>query len=350
MAIGDTVLPGTEVVDNSKIWRVPLILNHHYVLDYIQDQRYLDLTESLLTGNIRTPIVHLTNENICRKGTSCGYEGPGMLSTNEDKLIVEEPGNFIWAYKTPYIYGYKVEDKLEIKENNETLQKLSFDNIRNDTIPNHFVSEEQVKEWFERAAEGDEIILDYYLSNFNDGRNPVLPSHIVAYFGESVQEYMHNYTSNAPVMAYKNDYTAVEIGSSASTLGSYPEYGDAARAANAREFARRWNGTIVPPDNYASGKETGGFISVRDPKAPGGYASHGTCPPARALRNAVSAAGCPLPVGMTWAFHTVSYGYNPATDVKVFNTNEYPIKIIMSSSGAGAGTTTYAQIFHLVPN
>lgn len=344
-------MPGSDVVEESNIRKVPLILNHHYVIDFIEDQLYLDLVESLLTGSIRTPTVYLISDNISRDGISIGYEGPGMLKAKDNKLTVQEPDNFIWAFKSPYIYGYKTKDGLELKENEETLKVIRFNDIANDTIPSTYFSGEEIKEWFENSQEGDEIVLDYYLTNFNDGRNSVLPHQVVPYFGDSVQEYMKDYPSGSPVMAYKINYSLEQISSSSSVLDSHPEFGDMARAYNAQVFAYRWNGTIIPPDSISSGKERGiSFTVVRDPKAPGGFAAHGTCPPARALRNAVSGAGSPLPVGLRWGYEAVMFGFNPATDVKVTNTNEDPILILMWTSGSGGGTITYAQVFRLVVN
>lgn len=347
---GDTILPGTDVVDDSKIRRAPLITHPRYLIEFARDYRIMDLMESLLTGSIRTPIVHLTGGSISRYGIATGYEGPGMLVVNAGKLTVNPPDNFIWGFKNPYIYGYKTKNGLEISENNQTLRVVGGEDISNDTIPNQYISGEKVKEWYDKAQVGDKIVLDYALTNFNDGRNTVPPSRIVDYFGESVQEYIKDYPDGAPVMAYMQGYTTQKVSGSASYLGSFPEFNDYSRAHNAREFAEKWNGTIVPPQSLASGKKSGGFVAVRDPEAPGGFASHGTCPPARALRGAVTSAGVPLPVGLNWSFHCIAFGVDPSTGVKVNNTGEYPLLIVMWTAGAAGNTQIYAEVYELVPN
>ena len=94
---------------------------------------------------------------------------------------------------------------------------------------------------------GDYINLDYSLTGFNDGRNQVTPSQIKTFFGESVITYMKNYPTGSPVMAYMGPHSENVTGSFAESLGSHPEYGDTARAYNAMQFARGWNGTIIPP-------------------------------------------------------------------------------------------------------
>jgi hypothetical protein len=149
---------------------------------------------------------------------------------------------------------------------------------------------------------------------------------------------------------YMHDYDSTNISSAVSYLGSYPQYGDNARAYNARQFAKAWNNTIIPPHTTATGKETTGFTSIADPEAPGGSATHGTCPPARALRAVVSDVGFPLPTGMTWEFHTVLFGFSPSTGIKVTNTADYPVKIIMWTTGSGGNTRIYAKLEKLTPS
>ena len=350
MNIGDTVLPGMDVVDDGKIRKVPVLSHTEYLIDYAKDLRVIDIIDSVITGVVRTPIAQITSGSVSRYGVAQGFEGPGMLKVNAGKLVVQAPGNFIWGYKTPYTYGIKTKDGLKIVEGGKTLKTVAYDDISNDTVPHDYLSSNRTKRWYLKSDEGDKVALDYALSYFNDGRNMVSPSQIKKYFGESVQEYMENYPNGSPIMAYMHSYTEETSSSAVSFLGSYPQYDDSKRAFNARAFAASWNGTIIPPNTRSSGKETVRFTASRDPHAPGGYASHGSCPPARALRAVSSDAGFPLPSGMTWEYHAVLFGFNPATGIKVNNTGKYPVKIIMWTTGSGGGTKIYARMVRLVPN
>jgi hypothetical protein len=133
------------------------------------------------------------------------------------------------------------------------------------------------------------------------------------------------------------------------SLGSYPEYGNDVREFNARQFVDAWNNTIIPPNSSGNGRDYISFGSASDPEAPGGSAAHGVCPPARALRAAVLAEGFSLPVGMSGDENAVLFGYNPASDIKVTNNHDYPVKIIMWTEGSGTGMVIYAKIIRLKP-
>lgn len=350
MSIGDTVIAGMDVVDDNKIRKVPVISNPSYLIEYARDLRFKDLTESLLTGVVKTPISKITSGSVSRYGVAQGFDGPGMLTVSAGKLVVESPQTFVWGFKTPYTYGVKTENGLDIVENNKTIKTVAYDNINNDTVPHQYLTVKNLKEWYDDADNGDKVAIDYALGNFSDGRNKVVPSKIKEFFGESTVEYMENYPAGSPVMAYMHSFAMVNSSSAVSYLGSYPQYDDSKRAYNARAFAAAWNGTIIPVNTVASGKETVGFTSSRDPEAPGGYASHGSCPPARALRAVSADAGFPLPTGMTWEFHAVLFGFNPATGIKVKNTGDNPVKIIMWTTGSGGNTKIYAKMIELVPN
>lgn len=350
MAIGDTVIAGMDVVDDSKIRKVPIISHLSYLAEYAKDSRFNELIESLLTGVVKTPISQITSGSVSRSGVAQGFEGPGMLTVSAGKLVVQSPNTFIWAFKTPYTYGVKTDKGLAIKENNKTIKVVSYDNINNNSVPHDYVSVSILKRWYLDADEDDKIAIDYGLSNFSDGRNNVTPSEIKKFFGESVVTYLENYPNGSPVMAYMHGYNSTKIASSVSYLGSYPALNDAKRAYNAKSFARAWNGTIIPPNTTSSGKETVGFTESTDPTAPGGAAAHGTCPPARALRAVAADAGFPLPTGMTWEYHAVLFGYNPATGIKVTNTGDNPVQIVMWTTGSATNTKIYAMMIKLAPN
>ncbi|MGZ7109061.1 MAG: hypothetical protein ACXVHW_08845, partial [Methanobacterium sp.] len=92
-----------------------------------------------------------------------------------------------------------------------------------------------------------------------------------------------------------------------------------------------------------------GFDTAADPHAPGGSAAHGVCPSARTLRSAAYAAGFGLPVGLSNEDTAVMFGFNPAVDVKVTNSRNYPVQIIMWTEGSGTGMAIYSKIIEYRP-
>lgn len=347
--IGDTVLSGTSVVDDKKIRKVPILYHPEYVVDYITELNFIDFFDAIVTGTVKTPIGRITDSSISKSGIAQGFNGPGILAVKNEKLSVTSPGAFVYGYKTPYVYGYKTDAGLEIKEGNKTIKVVSSNQISNDTIPHDYVSVKSVKKWYNGAEIGDYITLDYAISNFNDGRNLVAPKDIEKFFGEDVVNYLENYPSESPVLVYMGPVTEKVIGSNGDSLGSYPEYNDAIREQNSRAFVEAWNGTIIPPHTTSSGKETVGFGRSIDPHAPGGWASHGVCPAARAMRGAVFQAGFGLPTGLNGGEYAVNFGYNPAVDVKVTNNLDYPVKIVMWTSGSGPSMGIYAKVIEYKP-
>ncbi|WP_225370178.1 hypothetical protein [Methanobrevibacter arboriphilus] len=151
-------------------------------------------------------------------------------------------------------------------------------------------------------------------------------------------------------MVYKANYTEFNVTDAYTYLGSYPQYNDANRAYNAKQFAKAWNGTIIPPNSTSSGIDIVDFAVSSDPKAPGGGASHGVCPPARTLRSIALAMGLSLPNGMNGDHDAVNFGVNPGSGIKVTNSLDYPIKIIMWTEGEGTGMIIHAKMIEMVPN
>ncbi len=347
--LGDTVVAGTYVVDDSKLRKVPILYHPEYLLDYVNDMRIADFIDALLTGTVKMPIGRITGSTISTAGIAQGFEGPGVLALTENKLTVNPPGNFVYGYKSPYTFGIKTKDGLEIKEGKTTIKIVPYDQISNETVPHTYVSANNIKKWFNSAGIGERITLDYAIANFNDGRSLVNPENIQKFFGDDLITYMKNYGVGLPVLVYAGNVTEKVIGNGGDSLGSFPEYNDAIREGNSREFVEAWNGTIIPPHTTSSGKETVGFGRSPDPHAPGGWASHGVCPAARTLRGATSQAGFGLPTGLTWGEYAVQFGFNPATGVKVTNTKNYPVKIIMWTEGSGPGMAIYAKVIGLVP-
>lgn len=347
MSIGDTVMAGMKVVDNNKIRKVPILYNYEYIQSLFQEEKYLQILNGLFTGSLETPLSQIAGGSMSLQGVAQGFDGPGFLGVNGQKLVVNPPQTFVWGYKTGYTVGVKTKDGLEIREGGKSgklVKTISSSNMNNDTISHDYVSLTTFKEWYNKASVGDYIYLDYSLSGFSDGRNQVTPDKIKTYFGDSTVTYMKNYPSGSPVMAYMGTHNESVISSSAESLGSHPEYGDAARAYNGWSFAKAWNGTIVPPNSSSHGKETVYFEAVFDANATGNYATHGVCPAARSMRNAIGAAGLPTPSGIRWEELSVAYGTSPTVGVKVYNNQKYPIKIVMWTEGSGAGMVIYTKI------
>lgn len=349
LGIGDTVVAGTTVTDDSKIRKVPILYHPEYLIDDLSNMRFYDFMDAIITGTVKTPIEKITSDSISGNGIAQGFNGPGVLAVTDNKLTVIPPGNFVYGYKTPYTFGIKTKDGLQIMEGKNVLKVVPYDQISNSTIPHNYVSANSVKEWYKDASNGDRITLDYAIAKFNDGRNLVAPENIASLFGADVLNYMEHWPTGRPVMAYAASTTQKVIGTGNDVVGYYSEYNNVERAFNSQSFVNAWNGTIIPPHTTSSGKETVGFERVADPKAPGGWASHGTCPPARALRAAAFGAGLGLPVGMQSGEFAMKIGYNPATDVTITNTKDYPIQIFMWTTGSGTSMGLHAKIVELIP-
>ncbi|MDY9923434.1 hypothetical protein [Methanobacterium sp.] len=350
MSIGDTVVSGMKVVDDAKIRKVPVLFNFEYLKNLFEEEKYLPIINGLLTGSLETPLSQLANGNISAQGVAQGFEGPGYLSVQGQQLVVNAPQTFVWGYKTGYTVGVKTKDGVEIRnggKSGELVKTVAESDIKNDTIPNEYVSITTFKKWYNKSTEGDYIYLDYSLTRFNDGRNQVTPNQIKTFFGESVVTYMKNYPAGSPVMAYMGPHSENVTSSYTEALGSYPEYGDSARAYNAMSFARAWNGTIIPPKTGSNGKENIGFEPCPDPNATGGSAVHGVCPAARSLRGATTSAGLPLPSGIRWDELAIAYDTSPTVGVKVYNNHDYPIKLVMWTEGSGAGLVIHSQVVRL---
>ena len=345
--IGDTVITGMDVVDEGKLRKVPLTYHPDYLIKDIQEERFSDLFTALMTGAVETPIDELTGDHISSQGTAQGFEGPGILVVNGDKLSVSSPGTFVWGFKKAYTYGVKTNNGLEIRENGTTIKTVPYTDISNSTVPHKYVTVKTLKKWYNKANNGAKIALDYGLSNFNDNRNSVAPEEIKTFFGEDVLNYMENYPSGSPVMVYAKSTTQTVVGTGAEVLGSYTNYSTAARAYNAMQFVKGWNNTIIPPHTTSHGKETVGFQGISDPHAPDDSATHGVCPAARSLRSAVMSDGFPLPVGMSTGEYAVLYGFEPSAGILLNNTNDYPVKIVMWTTGSGASLHIYTKAIAL---
>ena len=347
--IGKTVFAGDDVIEESNINHYPVVTNIDYLIENFRTLDFQAAIKAISTGVVALPISEFTSGGISDSGIAEGFSGPGVLTEENNKLIVKGPDNFVWGYKVPYTKAFKTNDGLDIVEENVTVRTIGKNDINNNTIDSRYISGDVVAKWYNRKDIGEFITLDYGIAGFSDNRSLIKPDEIKPYFGDEVYEYIQKYPSNTPIMVYKANYDEV-VGSDAySYLGSYPQYNDANRAFNAKQFVTAWNGTIIPPNSSSSGAEIIGFAISKDPKAPGGGASHGVCPPARALRSVASAMGFPLPSGMNWGHEAVNFGVNPGSEIRVTNNGEFPVKLIMWTEGEGTGIVIYAKLIKLVP-
>lgn len=347
--LGKTVFVGESVVDESKIDKYPIVTNIDYLFNRLKVFDFSSVFISISTGVVPLPVYEFSSSGISDSGVATGFSGPGILTEENNKLIVKPPDNFVWGYKTPYTIAIKTEDGINIVEENKTVKFVGKDDINNNTIPHKYISGEVVESWFNQSNVGDNLTLDYGLSDFSDNRTFIKPDEIKDFFGESVLNYTYYYPSSSPVMVYEANYTEFNVTDAYTYLGSYPQYNDANRAYNAKQFAKAWNGTIIPPNSTSSGIDIVDFAVSSDPKAPGGGASHGVCPPARTLRSIALAIGLSLPKGMNGDHDAVNFGVNPGSGIKVTNSLDYPIKIIMWTEGEGTGMIIHAKMIEMVP-
>lgn len=349
--VGSTVFQKEDVIDENKIYKFPIILKFPNLIKNIEEENYFNSYLSILTGAVVTPTSSLVLGNVSVEGEINNLTGPGVLKIAKNKIIIEDPDNFVYGYKVSYGYASKTENGIKITENGTFIKELSFNDINENNLETNGQNVSKIKKWAEDpdTKVGSNLTVSYALANFSDGRNSVKPHEIEKFFGKEVNDYILAYPVNSPVMVYSHDYEEVLISSSSSSLGSYPQYGDAIRANNAYSFALAWNGTIIPNGTRSSGKENQGFEIARDPKAPAGGAAHGVCPPARSLRGAITSVGIPLPEGMSWNHEAIQFGYAAASGIKVTNVLDNPIKIKMWTTGSGTGLVIYTELYELVP-
>ncbi|UTB31629.1 MAG: hypothetical protein NKF70_08785 [Methanobacterium sp. ERen5] len=346
--IGDTVVSGQSVVNSNNIRKVPVIYHPDYLIDDLKNQEYGDFYTAITTGSVETPINKITSGNVTNTGVAKGFDGPGMVTVNGSKLVVNAPGTFVWGFKTPYTVAVKTSNGLDIKVQNKTVKSIATADISNSTVSGTNMTTNAIKSWFNASDVGDNLTIDYSLAKFNDGRNTVPPSEILSLFGENTTKYIAGYPSGSPVMVYNAATNQTVVGSGNSVLGAYEEYDNSLRAVNARVFVEGWNNTIVPPHTTAYGKTNVTFVGVYDPEL-NSYPSHGACPSGRALRAAVMGAGFPLPGGMSSGFYAVSVDANPSSGISIYNPTDYPVKVVLWTVGGGTGMSIYAQAIQYTP-
>ncbi len=354
LPIGSTVFNGTNVVNDNNIHKVPLLYHPEYLIQYAKDQKFTEIFTSLVTGTVPTPIKDVTNGSISDSGVAEGFTGPGMLTVQNNRLVVNPPNTFIWGDVTPYTVAVRTNNSVELMQNNKTVKTVSAQDISNDTIPHQYMSVDDFEKWYNNSNVGDSVNLDYSLSNLSDGRNMVTPDEIKTYFGDDVLKYMetHEVTSNETIMVYNGGKNEEIVGSSQTVMDSYAGMDNNARVFNAMSFIQAWNNTIIPPNSWGYCSDNVSYVSVYDPNPTQGvgWAEHGTCPPGRALRDASLDAGFSIPTGMTMDYtNVISDTASLTSGIQIYNNNDYPVKVIMWSDGDNTGMPIYAQIVKLSP-
>ncbi|MBO7715129.1 MAG: hypothetical protein J6S85_16290 [Methanobrevibacter sp.] len=348
---GSTVFAGDNVIDKNKIDKYPIVSNFGSLLTQIGDGELADAFFSIATGAVPTPSSELLYGNVSSDGVVDDFEGPGYVVVDNDKITVNPPGDFVWGYNSPYLQAKIVPDGIDIFNNktNQTVGHIDPKTMTNDTIPGQRVNVETLKYWYNHYGQGSKYNLDYCINGFNDNRSYITPDMLKEKFPEAY-EYSLKYPGGSPVVVYGENYTETKVASTYTYLDSHPQYNDANREFNAKQFVKAWNGTIIPSNAYGCGREGVGFSSVPESEAESGMATHGVCPPARSLRNAVLSLGFSLPIGMDSGRDAVLYGFSPSTGIKINNTLSYPIKIKMWTEGSGAGMRIYTDVYEMIPN
>ena len=306
---------------------------------------------SLSTGFVPMDFSSISGSGIDSYGHVANVEGPGFLTFEGDKLAVKAPDNYVWGYSDTYKYLNKTETGVDIVENGTVIKSVPESEIKNLNFSSQYFDNETIRSWYNYdASVGSIFTLEKGMSDFSDGRNDISSDDVPKIFGQDVVDYAAEYPTGSPILLYSGNYTEQPGEVYGTSLGSHPEYGDGTREINARQFVEAWNGTVIPPNSTSSGKDYVYFESANDAQAPGGSAAHGVCPPARALRAAVTAEGFDLPVGMCWDEDAVLFGYNPAQGILVYNNHDYPVKLNMWVEGEGTGMGIYAQIIRYIPN
>lgn len=349
---GSTVKAGDKIIDVPTMQKVPVIAQPQNIIRPITTLDVQSLFTIFTTGMAPKDVIK-NDTYITRDGSvSDQVSDLGVVVEDENgKISINKTDRMVWGYKLSKTYAVKDGESINLVENNTTTKSMKVSEINNDTVPTDFRSAATIKEWAESAADGSNLSVDYYLGNFSDNRSAVYSKEdIIKYFGEDAYKYMKEYTPGAPVLVYEHNASKTKVSEGVSVVESLAGYPTQIRAANAREFARGWNGTIIPPHSAAHGKEDVSFTAIAESEAASGSATHGVCPPGRSLRQAVLALGNPLPVGMSMGDEAILYEYRPTIDVSVTNNGDYPIKIIMWTEGEGGGTTIYTEIYELKDN
>ena len=347
---GSTVFAGDNIIDENKVDKFPIVSNLGALFEQIGNGEIVDAFFSIATGAVPTPPSTILFGNVSNDGVVDEFEGPGYVLVSNDNITVYPPGEMVYGFNTPYTQLVIVPDGIDIVnvKTNKTTGHIDPKTMTNDTIPGKVISVENIKYWYNTCPQGSRYSVEFCVDSLNDNRTYVSPDELREKFPEAY-EYSVKYPGGSPVLLYENNYTEEEVSSSYTYLDSHPQYNDANREYNAKQFVLAWNGTVIPPNTYGCGREGIGFSAIPEKNAESGMATHGVCPPARSLREAVMSLGFSLPIGMDSGRDAVLYGYSPSTGIKINNTLDYPIKIEMWTEGSGAGMEIHTVIYELIP-
>ncbi|MBR2665275.1 MAG: hypothetical protein IKI27_00530 [Methanobrevibacter sp.] len=349
--IGQSMFENQSIVGTSENVEVPLVANVGFLTHQLMAFDLQGILRGVTTGIVPFDFSVVSSEGIDSYGKVVDIVGPGYLTFEGDKLAVKAPDNYVWGYSAPYKWLEKTESGVDVYENGTKIKSVPVDEIRNLDYHNDYYNASTIASWYNYDAQvGSTFTLEKGMVGFSDGRNNISSSDVPKIFGQSVVDYAAEYPTGSPILLYSGNYTTETGEVYGTSLGSHPEYGDSIREINARQFVEAWNGTVIPPNTTASGKDYVYFESASDASAPGGSAAHGVCPSARALRAAVTSEGFGLPTGMTWDENAVLFGYNPARDITVYNNHDFPVEIRMWTEGSGTGMGVYAQVIRYIPN
>ncbi|WP_296857758.1 hypothetical protein [uncultured Methanobrevibacter sp.] len=351
ISVGESIFNGNSILIQNDPIVVPTVTNLGFLSHQFSVFDLKGIFLSLSTGFVPFDYSTISSEGIDSYGNAVGIDGPGYLTYEGDKLAVKSPDNYVWGYSAPYKVLTKTDNGVNVVEGGKVVQSVPVNEIKNLNYSNEYYNSTTITNWYNYdSSKGSNFTLEKGMVGFSDGRNNISSSDVPVIFGQDVVDYAAEYPTGSPILLYSGNYTEKAGEVHGTSLGSHPEYGDSVREINARQFVDAWNGTVIPPNSTASGKDYVYFESASDSSAPGGSAAHGVCPPARALRAAVLSEGFAMPVGMTSDENAVLFGYNPAKDITVTNNHDYPVKILMWTEGSGTGMGIYSQIVRYVPN
>lgn len=346
---GSTVFTGDDVIDEGSVKSYPTAINLNYLGDKIATGHYLNFVYSIITGVASMPASEIVSGEVDSNGRVASFAGPGFVSIDNGSIVVHKPEGVVSGYIVPYTQAVKTEDGIDIINNitGESLGHVAGDQINEDTVEaDDNIS--KIQAWYKTANVGSKYNLEVAVAGFNDGRSYMTPDTL------KLMPSVYNYsichpTGDSMVVYIPNDSQYIEVASAVTSLGSHPQYNDANRALNARQFVLAWNGTIIPAHSQACGRDDVSFSSVSEPNAASGSATHGVCPPARVLRAVALSIGAPLPVGMTTGEDAVLFGYSPSTGIFVSNPLDYPVRLTMWTEGDGTGMAIYATMEEIIP-
>ena len=350
LPIGQSIFEGDSILGENQSVQVPFLANVPFIFHQVASLDLHGLLITLTTGAVPFDFTSISNDKIDSYGYVHGFEGPGYLTFEGDKLAVKAPNTYVWGYSSPYKILTKTSTGVDVVENGTVVKSVPTSEIKNLDFENKYYNTTSIQNWYNYDSDSSNFTLERGIVGFSDGRANISADMVSVIFGENVSDYVAAYPDGTPIVLYMGNVTEEDGEVFSTTLGSHPEYGDDVREFNARSFVDAWNNTVIPPNSTGNGKAYIDFGSASDSSAPGGSASHGVCPPARVLRSAVLSEGFSLPVGMCNDEDAVLFGYNPSEDIKVTNTHDYPVKIVMWTEGSGTGMAIYGKIEKFIPN